>query len=186
MSDDNQKYVIFDLDGTLIDSFECVLRCVNRALVGLSYDQICIDYLGKISVDDLFDICKERIGSIDDYWHFKNIFDNIHNDISPNEIKIIPATYKLLKEYVRSGVLPIILTNKKQNIAHRLCSQLLKLNNWVIIGRQTESPLKNDYKNVINRLNEVGVNIKDCIHYYGDSESDKKLSKVLEIPFTKI
>lgn len=180
---DNSKFVIFDLDGTLIDSYECVLRCVNKVLTKLGLHSI---EAKKESIGCLF----KRVfamGTGISIECFKNLFDKEHID-DIQGIKLIPKNYNLLLEMYENGIQIIILTNKQQRIAELICKSFLGeiYDSLIIIGREGLTPFKEFPDKVRIKVSQLNFNIYDCICYYGDSGTDYKLSTKLKIPFIKI
>lgn len=180
---DKRKFVIFDLDGTLIDSYECVLRCVNKVLARKAMKTIEAE---KESIGCLFNrVSRMDIGLSPD--RFKELFDQEHiKDIKG--INLIPSSYKLLHLFYENGIRIIILTNKRQHIAELICKRILGsiYENLIIIGRDGITPLKAFPDKVRNKIAERNYSINDCIGYYGDSVRDCQLSNKLEIPFIKL
>lgn len=183
MSGDNQKYVIFDLDGTLIDSFECVLRCVNKALDTFSLPHVDIppsDRHGDIDI--IFDKAKRITVDKLDSFDFKKRFDEIHSCDYLKSVLIMDHILEKLVKYYEDGMGIIILTNKYLPIAEKICKEVLSIE-AIVIGR-THYDLMNSKGNYLEHFCESNnISINQILCYYGDTQQDELISLQFNIPF---
>jgi len=93
--------------------------------------------------------------------------------------KVITQAKTLLQSYISLEYSVVILTNKSQNIANAIVEHLFYGYNLIVIGRNSAKRIKNNSSNVVSRLKEYNLNIKDCVAYYGDSEEDVLLATKL-------
>lgn len=184
--DSDRKFVIFDLDGTLIDSFECVLRCVNKALMVLEYDLLSDqDVIGIDNVGDLLNVVQLKIDQ-DSYIEFKTVFDDIlsketiTSEITKNSAAVLFINY-LKKKYPYCKV--IVLTNKLQKVADNIVLKHFSDIVDVVIGRKSITPLKNSYELVKKRIFQNGFKIENGLLYCGDSIEDEHLAAKLNLKF---
>lgn len=178
----DRKFVIFDLDGTLIDSFECVLRCVNKAL--RYYNLTMFSHRTSFSYKNLNKLLNLENNVFN--CNIKNKFDEFHESDYIESTHIIESSARLLKEYCEENVSIVIVTNKKETIAKKCLSYFFPSYSFLLIGRTGITAIKNDHQLVKARLNELGCNTTDIIAYYGDSEEDAVLASHLQINFNKI
>lgn len=181
----DRKFVIFDLDGTLIDSFECVLRCVNKTLDSLSLPHIKINPSeGTNDIEVIFEKVKEIIKNKVPFSSFKVLFDSIHlDDCIENVGCFIVASQQMIKHKNDAKTI-VILTNKKDNIAKKIMAILYPNITPIIIGRQGLASMKT--KAIIyTELSNRGLLAHNCVCYYGDSNLDFELANYLRIPFRK-
>lgn len=183
----DRKFVIFDLDGTLIDSFECVLRCVNKALDSFSLSHVDIplsERHGDIAL--IFDKAQKIITGKMNFSDFKKRFDEIHLDDCIASIRIKPLAYVEFIKHTNDGCNIIILTNKLQPIAEKICRHFFGKMSLKIIGRKTVNPFKHNFLSVIQEFKSEKININNCIYYYGDSNIDSELADNLKIKFIHV
>ena len=178
----DRKFVIFDLDGTLIDPFECVLRCVNKAL--RYYNLTMFSHRTSFSYKNLNKLLNLENNVFN--CNIKNKFDEFHESDYIESTHIIESSARLLKEYCEENVSIVIVTNKKETIAKKCLSYFFPSYSFLLIGRTGITAIKNDHQLVKARLNELGCNTTDIIAYYGDSEEDAVLASHLQINFNKI
>lgn len=188
MSNNDKKFVIFDLDGTLIDSYECVLRCVNKVLV--FFDLPTIESLShtedKGDIREIFDIVREIVKGHISYEYFKVVFDYEHYNSDFESIKLNKNILNELLNFLNQDYRILILTNKMLNTAYKIVRKILPEYDIDIIGRTDVMPLKTDPLRVKNIISEHNYDVRNCLFYYGDSIEDEILSSELGIPYIKI
>lgn len=183
-----KEYVIFDLDGTLIDSFGCICRNINKTLQ--SFDcPICTksqfeEYRDK-DLGELFSFAVETTNGKVSMSQFKSIFDKMHFDDCIDGVTIIEKAKHLLENAKLKGVGIIVLTNKKQEIADKICKNLFPIDTFdFIIGRLGEKPIKAT-SSICSTLKKMGMDLH-IIAYYGNSIIDEDISKRLHVMFANI
>lgn len=183
-----KEYVIFDLDGTLIDSFECICRNINKTLQ--SFDcPICTksqfeEYRDK-DLGELFSFAVKTTNGKVSMSLFKSIFDKMHFDDCIEGVTIIEMAKYLLENAKQKGLGIIVLTNKKQEIADKICKNLFPIDTFdFIIGRLREKPIK-ETSSICSTLKKMGMNLH-IIAYYGNSIIDEDISKRLHAMFANI
>lgn len=184
---DNRKFVIFDLDGTLIDSYECVLRCVNKTLTffSLSIVENIPQSERSGDIDAIFDKAREIVKKHIPYECFKSVFDYVHYNGGFETISINKGTKDELMKYIALGYKILIITNKLQETANKIVGEFFPDYAIDIIGRIGIASLKSNPKKVKNLLNNHNYKLEDCLCYYGDSIEDENLSHELGISFVK-
>lgn len=185
----DKRYVIFDLDGTLVDSFDTIVKCCVEVMRshGLDMGHCGYDSFERYRRADLgvlFETCAQKINiSITD---FKATFDKIYDQNPIEGTSTINSTMDILLNMRCEGFGIIVLTNKRQHIAQKVCDSLLgKYNIDFVIGRLNENPLK-PFHEIITRMASLGITPSQCVAYYGDSEVDQVSANLLDINYNQI
>lgn len=183
----DRKFVIFDLDGTLIDSFECVLRCVNKTLAYFDLPKVIISQSSpRNDIELIFSKAKDIIHGKVQWNDFKNTFDSMHLKDCIEDVAINPIANNLLKEYYDKGYSIVIITNKLSVIAEKICNTLFCDFNISIIGRLSVDSIKSDWAYIARKIADLDLSLGNCLVYIGDSEADYRLSKQLSVKFYDI
>lgn len=185
MINNENKFVIFDLDGTLIDSYECVLRCVYKALRSLGLD-------GTIELDQPtkeVGIIFAKIYSLYPTLSptkFKELFDRIHF-VDIDGVSLISESVSKLIQFHDKGIKTVILTNKWQPIAEKIVSQLQISNHCdIVIGRKNSASFKRNISKVHESLEQEKLEPCNCIVYIGDSLEDENIAGYFNIRFLNV
>lgn len=188
---DNRKFVIFDLDGTLIDSYGCACVSINKALSNLGHSQLCAEDIKNFSeIGSVLSKVREILGD-SDYIRFKYCYDEIHAVRIANHPKLIEPTIKLLSETISSypSIHIVFVTNKELSTAkyivnHSLVPSIknIKRHHIHIIGRKRgEDSIKKNFNLIRDAFEELQLKVSNCIFYCGDSAEDEFLSSELGI-----
>ncbi len=174
------KAIIFDLDGTLIDSLEDIAVCMNQVLkeLNLPYYEI-EDYKyfvgGGISIlvdnaldKDIAQEIKDEVTS-----RFKEVYDQkLHKKTLPYE-----GIYELLDELEKLDFKIGILSNKPHEFTVQYANNLFsKYNMPEVHGQKEEIPKK---PNPIAAINIANIFQTPCeeVYFVGDTMVDMQTAK---------
>lgn len=182
----NSQYVIFDLDGTLVDSYDTI---VNHCVATCDYfcaDSSAFDFERYRYSDlrELFSALTLQLGINKE--KFKIILDKNYQKDPLKGTKVLNKGYEYLKQSTVEGYKCIVLTNKNQTIAEEICNELFgnKLID-VVIGRKDTKSIKNS-NDILSYLKGIGVQTDKIRTYYGDSYTDEQCAYALNVKFIKI
>lgn len=167
------KGIIFDLDGTLLNTLEDLKNAVNYALVRKGKEPIDLlttkSYIGNgikrlitLALNET-DECKINDALKDFKEYYANhILDNTtcYNDVI--------ETLSYLKE---NKIKIAIVSNKYQHGLNILCNHFFKDFTNIFIGDDGITPLKPNVEMVNKALNELNLTNNQCL-YIGDSKVD--------------
>lgn len=175
-----EKAVIFDLDGTLIDSLEDIAVCMNQVLkeLNLPYHKI-EDYKyfvgGGISILVDNALNKEISQEIKDEVtaRFKVVYDQkLHKKTLPYE-----GIYELLDELIKLDFKIGILSNKPHEFTLAYTKNLFsKYDIKEVHGQKEEVPKKPDPIAAINIAKRFKVACED-VYFVGDTMVDMQTAK---------
>ncbi len=168
--------VVFDLDGTLIDSLEDLADAVNQALLANGFPTRktgCFRYFIGSGASVMVKKALPE-GNRDDITVDKclNDFNTIYSHNFDTKTTLYKGIPELLNELLRRGMRIAILTNKPQEFAEKYVKNLLS--NWnfeVVLGQRDKIPRKPDPSGAIRILKELGIESSQTV-YLGDSGVD--------------
>ena len=185
----NKQYIIFDLDGTLADSFTIVANACKRVFARLAPTMMPADKywntLRSTDMEQKFSEMAEMAGM--DLKDFRSMYDEEYAVDCTSGTKPIMQQYEKLKEARGKGFGIIVLTNKRQHIAEQVCSHLFSEGEIdIVIGREDTQPIKPRHV-LSDRLHAHHIEPRaQCLMYYGDSDADYKSAELLCVPYTKV
>lgn len=170
------KAVLFDLDGTLLDSLDDLADSMNAALSGLgftphpvaSYKNFVgegVEYLAHSALPEknrdektLHECIKRMRQEYGLRWDKKT--------------KPYPGISELLAGLEKKGIRKAILSNKPDDFTKKVAAKFL--NGWsfeIILGSQTTFPKKPDPSAALNIAQEMGLKSVEFV-YLGDTKID--------------
>ncbi|MGE5619608.1 MAG: HAD-IA family hydrolase [Sphingomonadaceae bacterium] len=114
------RYLLFDLDGTLIDTTDLILSCyrnsVSRLVENPPTDAEILKGFGRPLRDQLWRLYPELRHRIDEMFVlWRNVQEELHDSL----IKPFPGTVEVLVELKRRGYPMGVVTSKERNTALR-------------------------------------------------------------------
>ena len=171
--------VVFDLDGTLLNTLEDLADSVNAMLVHYAYPQRHIDeirrFIGtgverlvELSIPDglknpNFDSCLKYFKD----YYFKNMY---------NKTKPYDGIMFLLEELRKRNCKMAIVSNKPDKAVKKLSLDYFANFFDVAIGESKHIRRKPAPDSIFTALNQLGSNIRESV-YIGDSEIDVRAAK---------
>ncbi len=172
------KNVIFDLDGTLLDTLEDLRDSVNHVLGLHGYPGRTLEEMRRFVGNGIPKLC-ERAAP---------------DDIAPDELAVIVSEVRAwytehsmiktrpydgmtgnINELRLSGIKTAVVTNKAEPAAQKLCREIFGDIFDAVIG-DNGGPLKPDPANVRRTMSVMGA-IQAQTVYVGDSEVDVRTAK---------
>jgi phosphoglycolate phosphatase len=172
------KAVLFDLDGTLLDTLTDIANCVNLMRAELSLpphprDAYC-HFVGDGLKDLLMRAFPPRVLRGTRLTKLSNRFKELYAEHSMDETRPYPGISSMLNGVVRLGLPMAVVSNKTHHFTE-LCVKKL-LSRWrfaVVLGARPDVPLKPDPTAPLAAARKMRVRPEDIL-YLGDTGVDMK------------
>lgn len=179
--------IIFDLDGTLIDSAPDLGNALNKTLNEISRPELELSLIRNLVGDGAVALIKRGLkasGGIQghDVEVLRRRFLDIYDNILLENTKLFPRAFNALIELKNSGFPLAICTNKPEKPAKRILEGL-KIENLfhTITGGDTFNFRKPDPRHLIKTIENTNRN-KNFAIMIGDSENDILPAIEIKIP----
>ncbi len=168
------KAVIFDLDGTLLDTLEDLADSVNEMLRKFSCPERTIEEIRSFvgngmkklverSVSEDFDL--KNLGSAYEFFRL-SYARNMQNKTKPYD-----GILKCLEELKENGIITVVTSNKNDDAVKNLCKEYFGDLLTLSVGAKEGVPSKPNPEMVISAMREIGAEKEECI-FVGDSDTD--------------
>ncbi len=169
------KAVVFDLDGTLINSLDDLANSVNHTLMEFGFPTHETEkykyFIGRGMANLIYNALPEDKRDGDTQ---KSVLDTfmayykLHSTDNTAPYKDIP---ELLDALCRMGIKTAVVTNKAHAAAEKIVNQLLPDRFDVCFGQRPDIPTKPDPTLTLMAIKELGAQTHECL-YVGDSGGD--------------
>ena len=173
--------VIFDLDGTLLNTLEDLCDSTNFALKKFEYPERTIEEIRKFVGNGVKTLIERAIPNGIENEHFEDCLETFKNHYKKNmynktaPYKGITETLKTLK---KQNIRIAVVSNKFDLAVKELCKRYFKDLIQVAIGENEADGIRKKPApdSVLKALKELNLNINNSI-YIGDSETDVQTAK---------
>ncbi|NLK98355.1 HAD family hydrolase [Defluviitalea saccharophila] len=172
------KLIIFDLDGTLVDTIEGIGFSMNKVLENHGFPTHSIEAYRGFVGNGLKNLAKRTLPedhrdeeTID--LCYKEMLD-VYSQYYSRGIALYPGIDSLLDQLTKEGYTLAINTNKDQRITEYIVKELLSKWNFIkVIGDEGGYPKKPNPEAALAIAAQGGFKAGECV-YVGDSEVDYK------------
>lgn len=168
------KAVIFDLDGTLLDSLSDILAVLNRTLTHFGLPSISREQGVRFIGNGARELVRRAVGEknesrLDEILaYYKEKYAQSDNGLS----RLYDGEEEALRRLKSAGVKLAVLTNKPHAAALRAEEIFFKDYAFdCVLGQKDGAPLKPDPAAVETVLKELNVRRGECV-FVGDGETD--------------
>lgn len=171
--------LIFDLDGTLINSLEDLKDSTNYALKNFGYEEKSLEEIRNYVGDGVKKLIERALPDGINNTKFDeclDIFKTHYKSNMFNKTKPYPQIIELLKELKKNNIKTGVVSNKFDIAVKEICNKYFGNLIDIAIGESENIQKKPSPNGVLKIINLHKANIKNCI-YIGDSEVDIQTAK---------
>ena len=171
-----KKLVIFDLDGTLLDTIDDLATGANHALEVLGYpthERATIRSFVGNGINKLLERSLPEGEKTEEHvMRMRSVFIPYYDAHNADLTVPYEGIPELLERLQEGGVMLAVASNKYQAATEKLVAHYFPNINFIkVLGQRNEVPIKPDPAIVMDILKEAGVS-KDAVLYVGDSGVD--------------
>lgn len=176
------KAAIFDLDGTLLDSFLDLENACNYALSKFNLPKVNSQsyklMLGESRKIIIKSIINDLIGNVDEktYIEFHEHYNNYYNEHMLDNTKPYDGILEMLVHLKNNGVITAILSNKPHGFTNSLAKHYFGDKIDVVYGLRDGYEPKPNPDTLLELIKHLNIDRKDCI-YIGDTEVDIEVAQ---------
>lgn len=171
------KLVIFDLDGTLIDTMSDIADACNHALEACGCPPRPIEDFNMLVGRGIFNLFR---GALPEDLRTEDMVRKMHSHFVPyyNEhicdtTRPYPGIYEMLDRLAEKGIAFAVASNKYQEGTEILINRLFGQYGFtVVLGQRESKPIKPDPEIVMEAMAAAGCTDKNEVVYCGDSDVD--------------
>lgn len=171
-----KKLVIFDLDGTLLNTIADLAAATNYALQACGYPTHDTDayrfFVGN-GINKLFErALPEGTQSKENVLKIRSLFVPYYNEHNADLSRPYPGIENLLETLQKKGYMLAVASNKYHEATQKLIKQYFpRINFLAILGQRENIPAKPDPQVVYEIMEKAGVERNEVV-YIGDSSVD--------------
>lgn len=180
-----KQLVIFDLDGTLLDTVADLANATNWALEQCGYPTHPVEAYYKFvgnGINKLFArALPEEESTEENMLRIRSLFIPYYNEHNADYSRPYPGVTELLQTLQAKGVMLAVASNKYQEATLKLVRHFFpSIRFAAIYGQREEVPIKPAPDIVYDILRDTGV-VKEATLYVGDSGVDMQTAKNADI-----
>lgn len=178
------KTIIFDLDGTILDTLEDLKNAVNHALNFYNLPEMSLEFVRKAIGNGTQVLIKRCTPENLDENKRKEVFDLFksyylaHYDDYTKPY----AGIKEMLEELKGQCLLVVVSNKDNDLTQKLINKEFPGLFDVIQGSYMDKPKKPDPFLINNIIKEYSIDKKDCL-YVGDTNVDMESANNAELEY---
>ncbi len=184
--------VVFDLDGTLVDTAPDLVASLNACLVDAGYAPVAASHVqGQIGLGSRAMIVTalnvlEKTATDTAIDEMRSVFLAHYAENTANRSRPYPNVIAALDQLDAAGATIAICTNKPQSLADTLIEKLkLTYRFKAIVGSDSVPARKPDAGHILRTIKRAGGSPEKAI-MIGDSNPDEKAAQNAELPFVFI
>ena len=171
------KLIIFDLDGTLLDTIEDLGNACNYALKKCGFPERDMSEYNSLVGRGIYNLFRKALppeADGDEYvMKMKEFFIPYYDMHKTDRTRPYKGIPELLEKISDSGIKLAIASNKYQDGTEKLAEKFFREYKFeAILGQRDEMPIKPDPEIVYEAMQAAGIEDKSDVVYVGDSDVD--------------
>lgn len=173
------KLVIFDLDGTLVNSLESIAYCGNYALKKLGLPPLDTDLYKILLGDGLDELIKRMLQTSGDenltYFELaKNFYKEIFETGCLYQVKAYDNIIETISNLKSKNIKVAVFSNKEHYYTCKVVESVFNNQTFdFVLGKKDENPRKPDPTGALLIANYFNIQPNHCV-YVGDTNTDMK------------
>lgn len=181
-----KKLIIFDFDGTLVDTITDVGICFNEALRKNDFPQHPLERFGSFAGGNLETVVSKMLPSDriteENITKVKTLYRTLYLNSDKPNTKPYPGIIQLLNELKENGFSLAVNSNKGQELLDDMVSKMFPTSFFSsVIGYHESRPSKPDAYGVNLICEQSSCTLTDAV-YVGDGKSDLDTAENAGIP----
>ena len=172
--------ILFDLDGTLIDSTDAILECMHHSFDIYNYSRPSDEEIKALIGYPLDEMYASLGVETEKVWDFVATYKECYRQISTQKTTLLPnaaEAVKLASEFASIG----IVTTKTGKYSRVLMEHFHLMHHFdVLVGREDVTKPKPDKEPIVKALESFNIRDKD-IWMIGDTKLDLLSAKDAEV-----
>lgn len=169
------KLMIFDLDGTLLDTLEDLANASNYALKSFDFEEHEVLKYKTFVGDGVYKLIERIVPEShrgeEMLIKVKEVFQNYYDEHNRDCTKPYEGIIEVLKHLRERGIHTAVVSNKPHQFTTKLVEELFGDSIEVAYGQRDGIATKPDPSTVLEVIERFGVTKEECI-YIGDTNVD--------------
>ncbi len=177
------KAIIFDLDGTLLNTLEDLADSVNEMLEIFNLPQRNLDEIRQFVGNGMIKLVERSVPEDFDKSNFQNayeLFKSAYARNMRNKTRPYDGIVSCLEKLKQMGIMTFVTSNKNDDAVKGLCDEVFPSLLTEAVGVNENLPPKPDTKMIDYILNKYNLKKDDCV-FVGDSDTDIITAKNAEM-----
>ena len=175
------RCILFDLDGTLIDSYEAIAECLNAAREAFSLPPLTHAEVVRRVGHGLESLMAESLGAAN-VAEGVRLFRERYAVVCLAKSRLLPGVAATLRELAARGYRMAVITNKPAFFSRRILQHLGVGDLFPILYGPDTAPAKPDPEMALRCLREMGCDPREAV-LVGDMLVDRETAENAGIAF---
>lgn len=175
------RAVVFDLDGTLIDSYDAIHEALSTVLRSFGQAPVSRDQVRRMVGHGLESLIERSVGAVN-VAEGVELFRERYAEVGLEMTALLPGAEHVVRELSKGGVAMAIASNKPSNLSRHLLDGLgIGARFDEIVGPDLGYPPKPDPAMVLEVLESMAVEASETL-FVGDMPIDVETARAAGMP----